>query len=356
MIPLRSEEYYIILNLALWLKVSPDRVRKCLDREEINKLRGLLDLEVVSFPEGLARKALYSFIHHLPEDGRYLVTDTIKRLRHLIRKELMEIPHCEFVKTYLDLRKKLKVKPLTWNKGKRAVVCLTHDVDSARCYDFIADIVEIEKKFNLRSTFNFLTNWGYKIEPSLLKELKKEGFEIGLHGYTHDLALGRRSKKKIRYVLKKAIEELDFPVKGFRAPAFAITRRLLEVLEELGIRYDSSLKVVSVYGQGVQTPYPYLYPGLNIWEVPLTIQDDRLFRDQHLSCEEGFGIVKELTKRIANVGGVTVINTHPRILKEKFRFYQDLLEWLSCRKDFLVCPTGEVVDFMEKRYAKIQRK
>ena len=78
-----------------------------------------------------------------------------------------------------------------------------------------------------------------------------------------------------------------------------------------------------------------------------------MFRDQHLSCEEGFGIVKELTKRIANVGGVTVINTHPRILKEKFRFYQDLLEWLSYRKDFLVSPTGKVVDFMEKRYAKI---
>lgn len=342
----------VIENFSIWTRLEPETVKANIKEiEDMQRINTLLDLNVMGPMERVARRLMHRILLYTPKEHRHLITDTIKRLRQLVRKDLIEVPHCIFVEIYLDLIRKLNIKPLDW-RGLKSCVCLTHDVDSAEGYEFINKVLQLEKQLKTRSTYNFLTGWGYKVDRDLLKELSDNNFEIGLHGWTHDIALGCRNKNRIKSELSRAMDELGVPIEGFRAPAFSITRSLLEVLVQLGIKYDSSMKMMSCYAQGVESAYPYRYPGVNIWEIPLTIQDDRIFRDLHLSCEEGLGVVKELTTRVSEVGGVTVINTHPRLLKFKYRFYEDLLHWLLRQPDMLICPMNEVVALMEERVQK----
>lgn len=344
----------VIKNLSIWTKLDSETIRENLNsRKDIQRINSLLDLEIVPPLEALARRVLHKMLLYAPRKYRYKITDSIKKLRQLKRKSLIEIPHCIFVEIYLNLVKQFKLMPLSWN-GFKACVCLTHDVDSKEGYEFINTLIDLEERFHFRSTYNFLTSWGYTVQPDLVDRLLENNFEIGLHGLTHDIALGCRNRRRIKKELSRALDELGLPVKGFRAPAFSISKLLLEVLVELGVSYDSSMKTLSCYGQGVETPYPYQYPGIDIWEIPLTIQDDRIFRDLHLSSDEGLGVVKELTNRISQVSGVTVINTHPRLIKSKFRFYEDLLDWLVKQSDILICPMSEVIKIMEQRKKEVK--
>jgi peptidoglycan/xylan/chitin deacetylase (PgdA/CDA1 family) len=227
---------------------------------------------------------------------------------------------------------------------------LSHDIDIKEDYLYMEEVFKLNKKYKLVSGFNLLTNWGYKIDNSFLREIRDNGFEIGLHGYTHDIAIGIRSEKRIRKELSLALKEFDFPVSGYRAPAFAISRRLLKILKELGIKYDSSMKTTSCYSsQSAEVFYPYKYPNIGIWEVPLTIQDDRVFRDLHLSNEEALGVIKELVTRIMDIGGVCVINNHPSLIHKKRYYYVELLKWLASLHDIWVARIDDVVKFMEER-------
>ena len=342
-------------NIALWLGVSPQTIKDhSLLLAEAPRLNNKLDLKVIGPGEAVLRKGFQVVLSRCSEKVRYLITDSLKKWRQLIRKDLVEIDQCAFVDVYITLLKALNLKPMDWN-GYKACVCLSHDVDSSEGYKFIADLISLENKFGVKSTFNFLTDWGYKIERTLLRDLTSDGFEIGLHGFRHDIAFGLSPEWKIRDQLRRSLDILGVQVKGFRAPAFSITRRLLKILVELGIKYDSSMKTLSCYGAGVETCYPYRYPGIEIWEVPLTFQDDRIFRDLHLSNEEGLGVIKEISSGISDVFGVTVINTHPRLLKRRLGFYEKLLSWLSSMDNMWICPMGEMIDFMEKRRIEWQK-
>jgi peptidoglycan/xylan/chitin deacetylase (PgdA/CDA1 family) len=252
------------------------------------------------------------------------------------------------------LREKLNLQPIDWQNHK-AVICLTHDVDSINDYVECPKIYQLNKQYGIKSTFNFLTHWGYEIDRSFIQELDKNGFEIGLHGYTHDLAIGIRPEERIKRELGLALQKINYPVRGYRAPAFSITPKLLKILKELGIKYDSSMKTVSCYGQAVETFYPYRFPQIGIWEIPLTIQDDRVFRDLHLSNEEGLGVIKEIAQRVINVGGVMVINNHPKLISEKLYYYEELLKWIVNLDNVWVATTGEIIDFMGKREKQITK-
>lgn len=345
----------ILINLAIWLGISIKKLREAdvvFDNLPNNYYENILNCQIISLKEGLVRRLTHKTVKYLKESNRYYILDAIKKIRQFRRKGLVEISQCRFVALDRELRKELNIPAIDW-RGKKAVICLSHDVDSIQDYQDSPGIYELNKKYGVKSNFNFLTHWGYQIDPDFIKELDINGFEIGLHGYTHDIAVGIRPEARIKRELSLALKELKHPIKGYRAPAFAVTRRLLKILKELGIKYDSSMKSVSCYGQAVETFYPYRYPGVGIWELPLTIQDDRVFRDLHLSNEEGLGVIKELTRRVIDIGGVMVINNHPKLAAAKMYYYEELLKWIAGLNDVWVATTGEVVDFMEEREGKI---
>ncbi|HJZ84813.1 MAG TPA: polysaccharide deacetylase family protein [Polyangia bacterium] len=78
-------------------------------------------------------------------------------------------------------------------------------------------------------------------------ELARAGFELGNHTDTHPYELARLSRSQIAREVEDAHERIaaaagkeHAPV-GFRAPGYDVSPSVLDVLAELGYRYDSSL-------------------------------------------------------------------------------------------------------------------
>jgi polysaccharide deacetylase family protein (PEP-CTERM system associated) len=97
-----------------------------------------------------------------------------------------------------------------------------------------------------KATF-FVLGWIADRFPSLVKEIHKRGHEVACHGYAHKCIFDQTREEFIEDVkrAKVILEDLTGEaILGYRAPSFSITRATLwslEIICELGFRYDSSI-------------------------------------------------------------------------------------------------------------------
>ncbi|MHA1325659.1 MAG: hypothetical protein ACTSRL_22950, partial [Candidatus Helarchaeota archaeon] len=104
-----------------------------------------------------------------------------------------------------------------WPYNKKFAFVLTHDVETQRGQRNIRILKRIEENLKYHSIWNFVPE-KYKLDIEHIEELKKDGFEIGIHGLKHDGKLFRSDKiffkrvSKINFYLKK------FKCSGFRSP------------------------------------------------------------------------------------------------------------------------------------------
>jgi polysaccharide deacetylase family protein (PEP-CTERM system associated) len=139
-------------------------------------------------------------------------------------------------------------------------------------------ILELLRDAGTKATF-FVLSWNAERHPELVRAIADEGHEIASHGYGHGIAyeIGERAFRQDVERSKKLLEDLaGTPVLGYRAPSFSITTRslwALDVLIELGFRYDSSIYPIqdSLYGiPGAERfPFPITRNGRTMTEVPI---------------------------------------------------------------------------------------
>jgi peptidoglycan/xylan/chitin deacetylase (PgdA/CDA1 family) len=123
-----------------------------------------------------------------------------------------------------------------WPDGHRAAVVLTHDVEDVGGIRLALELADLEQERGFRSSFNFGA-W-YQIDPGVLRELNERGFEVGMHGLTHDRALfASREAFEERLPALTALAKRLGAV-GFRSPA---THRVFEWLSELPVEYDCTM-------------------------------------------------------------------------------------------------------------------
>ncbi|MFB0527944.1 MAG: polysaccharide deacetylase family protein [bacterium] len=342
----------IIRSLALVLRIDEEAISKELPPDKISLLVKALSLEESPFVKRNLRKYLSPILRILSAQKRLFFTNILKRLRNPRRTINLNKPSNGFYNQLVcDIRKKLNLAPAPWS-GKKSAICITYDIDNSLAYQYINEMMKINERYGIVGTFNFITHYDYKIEKKLIQFLIAGGCEIGLHGYFHDIGLAYRKKNKIKERLSRAINEIPCEVKGFRSPALSVSRALFEVLTEIGIEYDSSLQVTIPFYKSVGASFPYLYPGLNIWEIPLTIQDDTFFRDVNLNQREALELLLSVIEDITNFGGVSVINLHPNIIKGKRWFYDNFLNYLKNNNEYLLCTMYELVKSMRERMPK----
>jgi len=342
----------IINNLALVLGIDEEAVSKELSLDKIAFLWEELSLEESPFIQRNLRKYLDPILRTFSAQKRLFFTGILKRLRNPGRKIILNKPsNGSYNQLIYKIRKRLILMPLLWN-NKKSAICITHDIDNSPSYEYINEIMKIYGRYGIVATFNFVTHYDYKIEKELIQSLIASGCEIGHHGYFHDIGLAYRRKNKIKERLSRAIDEIPCDVKGFRSPALSVSKALFEVLTEIGIEYDSSLPVTSPFYKSVGASFPYLYPGLNLWEIPLTIQDDMFFRDANLNEREAWELLLSIIEDITNFGGVSVINLHPNIISGKRWFYQNFLNFLKNNNQYWICTMYDLVKSMRERIAK----
>jgi polysaccharide deacetylase family protein (PEP-CTERM system associated) len=103
-------------------------------------------------------------------------------------------------------------------------------------------ILELLDKYNIKATF-FVLGWIAERFPEVVKEIHTKGHEIGSHGYGHIINY-KLSKEELFNDLSKSKDILEGiigeKVLGYRAPNFSITKDVIEILENIGFKYDSS--------------------------------------------------------------------------------------------------------------------
>jgi polysaccharide deacetylase family protein (PEP-CTERM system associated) len=108
-----------------------------------------------------------------------------------------------------------------------------------------------------RGTF-FVLGWVAERHPELVREIARAGHEVATHGWSHAFVYNM-TPESFREELSRSITLLaglsGRPILGHRAPFFSITQKslwALDIMEELGLRYDSSIFPVANYRYGIE--------------------------------------------------------------------------------------------------------
>lgn len=152
----------------------------------------------------------------------------------------------------------------------------TWDVFESRLDVGMTDILATLARNQTKATFFFL-GWIVERHPDCLRKVVDQGHEVAVHGYDHKLIYDQ-TPAAFRDDLEKTLEIIhriyDGPVLGYRAPSFSIredTRWALDIIRDLGFRYDSSIFPFKRERYGIAgsptTPYEVL-PGL--MEFPMS--------------------------------------------------------------------------------------
>jgi polysaccharide deacetylase family protein (PEP-CTERM system associated) len=103
-------------------------------------------------------------------------------------------------------------------------------------------LLDLFDQHNVRATF-FVLGWLADKCPELIKEVSQREHEIASHGYNHQLCseLPRSALQEDILRSKTVLENITAkPVVGYRAPNFSLTNDLIDILGNLGFKYDSS--------------------------------------------------------------------------------------------------------------------
>lgn len=96
---------------------------------------------------------------------------------------------------------------------------------------------------NVKSTLFCLLTRARDLKRDL-RDAVDAGHEIGLHGLTHQLPLTISTavfREQVDAAKKELEDMLGVEVNGYRAPCFSLDRERLQILIDLGFKYDSSL-------------------------------------------------------------------------------------------------------------------
>ncbi|MFC1524308.1 XrtA system polysaccharide deacetylase [Thermodesulfobacteriota bacterium] len=138
-------------------------------------------------------------------------------------------------------------------------------------------ILDILEHFDVRATF-FILGWTAERFPHLVEAINAKGHEVGCHSYFHRLVYDldpdefRQDTLRAKTVIEGIIGR---PVLGYRAPSYSIVKRsfwALEILEELGFQYDSSIFPIhhDRYGVPDAPRFEYMIAGRKLKEYPIS--------------------------------------------------------------------------------------
>ena len=142
-------------------------------------------------------------------------------------------------------------------------------------YDYLSEptkrVLDLLDEFSVTATF-FVVADVVERYPGLVESIVERGHEIGCHGLHHSCKIDPKTKKPLMSVeefeertmaAKKMLERAyGREVIGYRAPNALVSGWMLDSLERIGFKYDSSVSVNSLYNKtdsllNAVSSYPY---------------------------------------------------------------------------------------------------
>ncbi len=191
-----------------------------------------------------------------------------------------------------------------WPHGHRWAFILSHDVETAEGFENIDLLCEIEASRGYRSSWNFVPGTPHDGRAAVIDDLKRRGFEVGVHGLYHDgrdIADLENRLSSIRAYAK------EWGAQGFRSPA---TLRDWPSMPRLGFDYDSTYFDTSPYEPqpgGCCSWLPFLIRDLV--ELPITLPQDHTLFEILGGLDETMWLEK--ARFLRDRGGMALALTHP---------------------------------------------
>lgn len=135
-------------------------------------------------------------------------------------------------------------------------------------------LIELFSEHNIKATF-FVLGWVAERYPQIVRSIIESGHEVASHGYSHQLVYNQSIEeftdetKRSKQILEDLAQK---PVLGYRAASYSITKKsewALDILHELGFKYDSSIFPVhhDRYGMPGTPQFPYIRKTLKSAEI-----------------------------------------------------------------------------------------
>jgi polysaccharide deacetylase family protein (PEP-CTERM system associated) len=183
----------------------------------------------------------------------------------------------------------------------------------------VLDMLEAD---GVKATFFFLGKVAERFPP-LVRRVAAAGHEIGSHGYRH-YPVTRMTRREFHADVARSLRAIEDAtgqaVLGYRAPYFSIKAGVhwpIDVLKELGIRYDASvLPIDRPPGTELVCPRRPFRHANGLWEIPVaTLQ---LLSFYHLPLASGNGLrwlprrlMRRWVQRFERDIGAGVFYVHP---------------------------------------------
>jgi hypothetical protein len=290
--------------------------------------------DVSTLPKNLIRKAYYAARPILPVSVR-------KHLQqfHLRERRKIEFPSWPIDKSVDNLCAELmslSVKandnqkvPFIWFWPSEYMGCvlMTHDVEHEEGRAFCGDLMDLDERHGIRSSFQVVPEERYTVTEAFLESIRGRGFELNVHDWNHD---GQLFESHERF-LKRAASINEYGRKwrteGFRSGGMYRNAEWIEAFQcEYDMSFPSAAHLEPQLG-GCCTVMPYLAGGLV--ELPLTAtQDYSLF---HILGQHSIDLWKEELETIAASNGLASFIVHPDyVIEQRERqVYENLLQYLS---------------------------
>jgi hypothetical protein len=218
-----------------------------------------------------------------------------------------------------------------WPEGHRYAFVLTHDVESGIGQSRVRALADIDASYGFRSSFNFVAE-RYPLDLDLLADLRRQGFEVGLHGVRHDGRLFQshgefnRQANRINQHLK------TLGVAGFRAPC---THRQPEWMQALDVEYDLSFFDTDPFEPipgGTMSLWPFEIG--RFVELPYTLVQDYTLTSVLKESAPWLWLHK--VDFIERHCGMALVNVHPDYLADGTteRVYTTFLKAMSARSGY----------------------
>lgn len=214
-----------------------------------------------------------------------------------------------------------------WPNGSPSCAIMTHDVEGLRGRNFCSKLMDLDDKYEIKSSFQIVPEQQYSVSEALLTEIRGRGFEINVHDLNHD---GHLFSDRTLFLQRAAqINEYgrQYGAAGFRS---AVLYRNLNWYGALNFSYDMSVPNVGhleAQRGGCCSVMPFLIG--NILELPVTTtQDYSLF---HILNQYSINLWKKEIDLITNKHGLVSFIVHPDyIVKKRARdVYTALLAHLA---------------------------
>lgn len=319
-------------------------LQRCLSQKKFS----YLNIPYISFVYDLTSAEIHFFLYRM-------ISYYSKLKNWNIRLPYLEWPTDLSLFTLLELLKQCDISSDMfniytgpWPSNSKSVVCLSHDVDDFDGYKNMDRLLNIERQFNFRATYN-IPGARYPVNIDYLYSLEQEGFEFGIHGYKHQGKIPFMSEKEIVERMRKSIDRFEgIRIRGYRSPALRRTVTLLKVLEKF-FNYDSSVPdtenfVLGHNFNGCSIPYPFFVR--KMLEIPITVPQDGVLLMLGYSPDEILSLWKKKVTLLKQLGALIVINTHPDPIfsgnSRMEKIYRKLLEFIALDSELYVTTLGSL--------------